>query len=221
MHWRRQITALGAIAALSAAAAPAAMANDFEEVYDDFKKSGTVHACRFSENELDNAAKQTPPDIEQYVPSFLDALENAREKRDECRGERAPAQEEAAPAPAPAAPPTPGAPSGGAPATPTPGAAAPGSTAPPAPAVPAEPRVSGVPSPPTKATERESGTPAPVWILAALGALAALAALAAAVAWWLGLSPAWAASLRSSFSEAGERFSDFGLEFADWVRTGR
>ena len=217
MHRRRQIAALGAALAVSLAAAPGALANDFERVYDDFKKSGTVHPCKFSDKQLDNAAKQTPPDIEQYVPSFLDALESAREKREECRTGNAPQQAEPAPAPAPAtgAPPAGGAPAPGAPAPTT---AAP----PPAPEpLPAEPKITGVPSPPAKATERESGTPAPVWILAALGALAALAALAGAAAWWLGLSPAWLASLRSSFAEAGERFSDFGLEFVDWVRTGR
>lgn len=216
MHRRRHIAALGAAFVLALAAAPTALANDFERVYDDFKKGGTVHPCKFSDQELDNAAKQTPPDIEQYVPSFLDALESAREKREECRS-GTPQQAEPAPAPAPAAP---APPAGGAPAPagPTPTTASP----PPAPEpLPAEAKITGVPSPPAKATERESGTPAPVWILAALGALAALAAIAGAAAWWLGLSPAWLTSLRSSFAEAGERFSDFGLEFADWVRTGR
>jgi len=217
MQLRRQIAGVGAGLAVALAAAPGALANEFERVYDDFKKTGTVHPCKFSDRELDNAAKQTPPDIEQYVPSFLDALESAREKREECRGGGKPAQ---APAPAPAAPSAPAPPAGGAPApaAPTPTAAAP----PPAPEpLPAEPKLTGVPSPPVGGTEREGGTPAPVWILAALGALAALAALAGGVAWWLGLSPAWLGSLRSSFAEAGERFADFGLEFVDWVRTGR
>ena len=220
MHWRRQIAAAGAVLAVSLAAAPAVLANDFERVYEEFKEKGTVHPCRYSDRELDNAAKQTPPDIEQYVPSFLDALEAAREKREECRGGGKPQQAAPAPAPAPAAP---APPSGGAPATPgAPAPEAPTAAPPPAPEpVPAEPHVQGVPSPPAKATERESGTPAPVWILAALGAIAALAALAGGVAWWLGLSPAWLTSLRSSFAEAGERFSDFGFEFWDWVRTGR
>ena len=219
MHPRRRIAAVGAAVAVALAAAPTALANDFERVYDDFKKTGTVRPCKFSDKQLDNAAKQTPPDIEQYVPSFLDALEAARERREECRSGAQAQQAQPAPAPAGAAP---APPAGGAPApaAPAPGTAAP----PPAPdPLPAEPKLTGVPSPPgaAAAKERESGTPAPVWILAALGALAALAALAGGIAWWLGLSPAWLTSLRSSFADAGERFADFGLEFADWVRTGR
>ena len=218
MQRRRQIVALGAALVMSLAAAPAASANEFERVYDEFKKRGSIHPCRFTERELDNAAKQTPPDIEQYVPSFLDALEAARDRRPSC--DDGPKRSAPAPVPAPAAP---APPSGGSPAAPAaPATTGPTAAPPPAPDPgPAEPRVSGVPSPPAKATERESGTPAPIWILAALGALAALAALAAGVAWWLGLSPAWLASLRSSFSEAGERIGDFGFEFVDWVRTGR
>src|SRR4051794_19815142 len=90
------------ILVLALAFPAAASANDFQTVYREYKRTGTIKECKFSDKQLANAEKQTPPDVEQYAPSFLDALEHARE---------AGCAKKPAAAPAPATPP---------PTTPTP-----------------------------------------------------------------------------------------------------
>ena len=190
-----------------------AAANDFQTVYREYKRTGTIKPCRFSDQQLRNAERQTPPDVEQYAPSFLDALQAAREHSSGC-GKKA-----AAPAPAPAAPP---------PSTPTPAPQptatlpAPAQPAPtPAPTVPAQPSVTGVPSPPVQHAKRDDSAPGAVWALAVLGALAVLAALAGALAWWFGWSAErFTRPFRASCGEFGERLSDFRLEFGEWLRSG-
>src|SRR5204863_6750561 len=80
-----------------------AFANDFQTVYRVYKRTGAIKPCRFSDNQLRNAERETPPDVEQYAPSFLDALQAAREHSGGCNKKPA-----AAPAPTPTAPtPTP------------------------------------------------------------------------------------------------------------------
>lgn len=214
LHGNRLRTAL-ATAALAVLLAPAAAsANDFQTVYNDYKRGGTIKPCKYSDKQLANAERQTPPDVEQYAPSFLDALSAARERNADCG-------KKAAPAPAPvASTPTPSTP---APVQAQPTAGVPTATTatPPSPTVPAQPSVAGVPSPPVKNAKREESTPAAVWILAILGALAVLAAIAAALAWWFGWSlERWTRPFRASSSEFGGRLSDARLEFTDWLRTG-
>ena len=194
----------------------AASANDFQNVYNQYKRSGTIKPCRFSDGELRNAERETPPDVAQYAPSFLDALQSAREHSASCNKKPA-----AAPTPAPATQTTP-TPSAPAPAptqttvTPPP---APATT--PAPAVPTQPTIAGVPSPPVAHPERVQNTPTPVWLLAALAGLGVLAALGAALAWWFG----WSADrltrpFAASSAEFADRLRDFRLEFGEWLRTG-
>jgi hypothetical protein len=212
---------LACLLAASLALPAAAAANDFQDVYREYKRTGTIKPCRFSNQQLRNAERQTPPDVEQYAPSFLDALQTARERSADC------GRKQAAPAPAPT--PTPSAPASAPPTastpspaprptatTPTPAATAP----PPAPTVPAQASVTGVPSPPTSA-KRHDSAPAAVWLLAALGALIAISALFAGLAWWFGWSlDRYTRPWRASWADFGARAADFGGEFADWLRTG-
>jgi hypothetical protein len=202
------VCALAAALALPAAAD----ANDFQTVYREFKRTGTVKPCRFSDNQLKNAQQQTPPDVEQYAPSFLDALAAARENGADCK------KAGAAPAAAPASTPTPSTPTA-APAQPEPAATVPAAT-PPAPTVPVEATVTGVESPSVDGKRKDSA-PAAVWLLAGLGALAGLAALVAAAAWWFGWSAErWTRPWRASISEFADRAATGRSEFMDWVRSG-
>ena len=203
---------VGLVTALLALPA-VAQANDFQNVYREYKRTGTIKPCRFSDKQLQNAQHETPPDVEQYAPSFLDALQAAREAGASCHKKAA-----AHPVPAPAPPPTPSAP---APVPTTPAAAPVQPATPPAPPLPAQPALSGVASPPLEDPKRSESAPAAVWLLAALGALALLAAALGALAWWRGWgAERWTRPLRAAFADFGERLSDLRLEFADWLRTG-
>jgi hypothetical protein len=213
-------TATGVAVLLTLALPASAAANDFQNVYREYKRTSTIKPCRFSDKQLANAEKQTPPDVEQYAPSFLDALQSAREGGADCGKRQA-----TTPAPTPttpsAAPPTPSTPT----AVPQPTTATPVPTtpaaAPPAPTVPAQPQVAGVPSPPINKAKKDDSAPVAVWILAALGALALLSALFAALAWWFGWSgDRFTRPWRASWDDFGGRFSDVGSELREWIRTG-
>lgn len=205
------------VAALALPAA--ASANDFQTVYREYKRTGTIKPCRFSDGTLRNAERQTPPDVEQYAPSFLDALQSARERGADCGKKAAPA-----PAPAPttpsSAPPAPSTPT----AAPQPAATTPAPTptaAPPAPTVPAQAKVTGVPSPPTGAARKDDTAPAAVWLLGALAGLILISALFAGLAWWFGWSAErFTRPWRASWSDFGARAADFRGEFGEWIRTG-
>jgi hypothetical protein len=210
-----------AVAVLFTLALPAsAAANDFQNVYREYKRSGTIKPCRFTDKQLANAEKQTPPDVEQYAPSFLDALQSARERGADCGKKQA-----TTPAPTPTTPssaaPTPSTPTPAPPptsATPAPTTA---TASPPAPTVPAQPQVAGVPSPPIKHAQKDDSAPAAVWILAALGALALLSAVFAGLAWWFGWSgDRFTRPWRASWDDFGGRVADVGIELREWIRTG-
>lgn len=199
----------------------AASANDFQTVYREYKRTGTIKPCKFSDKQLANAGKQTPPDVEQYAPSFLDALESARERNADCHKKAAAPTAVPTPTTPATAPPTASTP------TPTPASPAPAPTptttaaTPPAPTVPAQAQVKGVPSPPIENAAKHDTAPAAVWLLAVLGALIVLSAVFAGLAWWFGwggdrFGRPWGAS----WAEFGDRLSDFGVEFRDWMRTG-
>ena len=196
-----------------------AAANDFQDVYREYKRTGTIKPCRFSDKQLASAERQTPPDVEQYAPSFLDALQTARERNADCGKKRA-----AAPPPVPtpttpsASPPTPSTPTPAPPATTT---APPATAPPPAPTAPAETHVTGVPSPPIEHARKGDSAPVVVWLIAALGSLALLSAVFAGLAWWFGwsaerLTRPW----RASWDDFGGRMADLGVEFREWIRTG-
>jgi Tfp pilus assembly protein FimV len=188
-----------------------AAANDFQNVYRDYKRTGTIKACRFSDKQLANAERQTPPDVEQYAPSFLDALQSARERNADCGKKPA-----AAPAPAPtsttpsAAPPTASTPAPTPAATPTTTASTPAPTTTPAPPPPPGSAVANVASPPINAAEKDDNAPVAVWLIAALGALVLLSALFAGLAWWFGWGPP------PTTRGGGASWGDFGA----WIREG-
>ena len=202
----------------------AAAANDFQNVYREYKRTGTIKPCRFSDKQLANAGRQTPPDVEQYAPSFLDALQNARERNADCGRKPAAAQAPASTSTTPsAAPPTASTPTSAPAATPTTASTA--TTTPtttPAPPPPPQAAVANVASPPINAAKKNNNAPAAVWLLAALGALVLLSALFAGLAWWFGWSAErFTGPWRASWGDFGGRLSDAGVEFRDWLRTGQ
>jgi outer membrane biosynthesis protein TonB len=214
---RTQVVLLLAIALALPAAA---VANDFQNVYREYKRTGTIKPCLFTDKQLAGAEKQTPPDVEQYAPSFLDALQTARERNADCGKKQAAAPAAVA---TPTTPTTPPAPPTASTPTPTPATnTAPAATAPPpAPPNPAQPKVAGVPSPPIERVSKEDTAPAAVWLLATLGALALLSAVFAGLAWWLGWSAEWfTRPWHASWGDFGGRASDLGVELRDWLRTG-
>jgi hypothetical protein len=213
-------TQVASLLAIALALPATAFANDFQDVYREYKRTGTIKPCRFSDKQLAGAEKQTPPDVEQYAPSFLDALQTARERNADCGKKPA-----AAPAPS-SQPTTPAAPAPTA-STPTPApppttaATSPAVSPPPAPTVPVQPAVTGVPSPPIEHAAKDDTAPGAVWLMALLGALVVLCAVFAGTAWWFGWSAErFTRPWRASWDDFGARMTDLGVEFRDWIRTG-
>ena len=214
---------LGLIAALLAlASAPAALADAFDEVYDEYQETGRIDACARSEAELESAAKNIPNDIDAYAPEVRNALQAALELR------AGGACDEDAPAAAGGETAVPGAPG-----TPEAGGTAPvpGTPAPPGATVTPGPIPDPTPSPAATddaivrtalaADESGAGTPAPVVALGALGAIIALGGLLYALAHLFAWDPRWARDLRHAVAEAGWRTSNTWAEFADWARPRR
>ena len=200
---------MSALACAAFAAPPAALANDFQKVYDYYKHHGTIRACQFSESQLKNAERETPPDVEQYAPSFLDALGTAREGAGNCTKKTSsavtPAPVATTPTPStPTAAPTASAPTP-VPATTTAQPAATAAT--PAPTPPAS--AANIPALDTKRAAHESSAPVAVWSLAGLALLMVVAAIAALIARFLGWGPARPIGT-----------SNLSREFADWLRFG-
>jgi hypothetical protein len=214
----RRLSHLGVLAAvLVLAFAPSARADDFQQIFGDYRADGVVSPCSHSETSLHNAQGQIPNDIEQYAPDFPAALQSALEAR--ARGQCGGAA--AAPAPAIPAPPA--------------GALAPRSSrrhrhdaAAPPPAPPAAEAPAGASAaasdgaaaaqvPGVNAATR-SEAPLPVVLLGAVGGAFALALLA----WALGRRALPAGGpARHAFAETGYRAGGLWADFRDWLRTGR
>ena len=221
--------ALLAALAVLALAAPAALADDFDQVYKDYAQHGRIDPCKHSAAQLQHARKAVPPDIEQYAPDFPDALDAAIEARARGRcGEKKTTTATSAPAataPATSGPvgtktaPTttgttgangPTAAAGGAPPAPTPDSAPQGA-----------PTDNAITRAADSSRDSGSGVPAPLVALAILVALLALAGAALGAARWRGWEPAWALRTRHAVGEAGWRATNTWSEFADWVRQAR
>jgi hypothetical protein len=211
-----------------AAAAPAALADDFDQVFKDYAKDGRIDPCKHSAAQLQHARKNVPPDIEQYAPDFPDALDQAIEARAKgrCGGTKKAA------APGATAPPASGPvggtqPPAGKTTTGANGATTTGAAgAPPAPAADHPP--AGAPDDNAIARAASTGdsgsgsdVPAPLIGLAVLAGLLALAGLAVGLAGWRGWEPPWALRARHALGEAGWRAGNTWSEFADWVRQAR
>jgi hypothetical protein len=64
--------------ALASLAFPAgAMADDFQQIFGDYKDDGQINGC-YRPDQIHNAGSDIPPDIEQYAPGFGDALASAQ-----------------------------------------------------------------------------------------------------------------------------------------------
>jgi len=69
---------LSILVALASFAFPAAaMADDFQEIFGDYKDNGEINGC-YRPDQIHNAGSDIPPDIEQYAPGFGDALASAQ-----------------------------------------------------------------------------------------------------------------------------------------------
>lgn len=218
----RRATLSGGIAALALGLfAPAASADLFATMLNDFKADGQISACRYSVSDLNAALGLVPSDFEQYAPGFREQVNAALQAHaaGACGGKPAPKQQAA---PAPAAPP---------PAPPARPAPAPKVEVPepPAPEQPVRQVIeTAVKAPPVQPLAVSSGAvrgadaPVPVWLLAALAGAALLAAAGASLAWLLGWSAErFTRPLAAAGADAGGRGADLASEFWDWLRLGR
>lgn len=158
--------------------APAgASASDFQQIFRDYKADGKLNGC-YRPEQIHNAGREIPPDIEQYAPGFGDALAAAQTRCAAGVSPSAPDEEE------PAAPLAAG--TGG-----------PGVKMkkvvrePPAPEVATSPVPAGLADPRlAPATAGVAGeTPGPLIALLIAAGLAVALALAWTIAWFMGWSP--------------------------------
>lgn len=204
---RRRLARAVAVAACGAlVAATPALAGIFQQIFQDYRKDQRISPCAWTPDQLRQAKGQTPPDIEQYAPSFVDELNAALEAhaRGDCRKK--------AVAPPPVAPPPP-------PATPGTVLVDPGPTPVPPPS-PTDQASIPVPPPPL-----DGGGAGPPWALIALAAMSGLALLAGG-GYGLGRQLGWsldgrAAGLRRGLRGALEWVTDLLVGTWDRVRLGR
>jgi hypothetical protein len=154
----------------------AAPASDFDQIFDDYQSDGELNDC-YRPEELHNAGREIPPDIEQYTPGFGDALSAAQTR---CSSGGAPAAEEEEPPAAVSA----GTPGPGSPEALTKRAV----LEPPAPEAPPPPVLGDLPDPAldTAAAAVSSETPGALIALLIAAGLAVVLALGWSVAWLMG-----------------------------------
>jgi hypothetical protein len=220
---KRTGTLIAALLALLVVA-PVAHANAFKDIFGAYKKTGKVDGCTYSAQQLADAKRQVPNDIEQYAPDFPNALDDAIQHRASgaCANAAATAGT-TSPAPAPTTPGSGPTATTGVPPGTTPGAPAPtGQTPQPAPTSNPAPAVAdNAVLAASKRRNSDAGVPAPLVALAVIGALMALAALLYALARWWAWEPRWLVRARHAGAEAGWRASGSWAEFMDWLRLGR
>ncbi len=51
----------------------------YGDIYDDYRRSGSINPCNYSDGQLRNGLKNLPPDIQQYAPGLGDQLAAGRE----------------------------------------------------------------------------------------------------------------------------------------------
>ena len=205
---------LAAMLALALVVPAAASADPFDDVFADYQKDGKIDPCAHTPEELQQAKKDIPNDIEQYAPDFPAALDAAMEERARSAcdgsGNAAPpggTSTSAAPPVAPGAT-TPNAP-GQAPAPP--GTAQPSTTA-------ADGAISNA-----AARDKDTGSdiPAPLLALAIAGGLLALCLLLWGLFRFVAWEPTWLLNARHSVAEAGWRTGGAWADFTDWLRSRR
>ena len=154
-----------------------APADDFDQIFDDYQSDGELNDC-YRPEELHNAGRGIPPDIEQYTPGFGDALSAAQTRCSS--GGAAPATEEEEPE----APTSAGTTGPGPPEDVTKKAV----IEPPAPKAPPRPVLDDLPDPTLNtATAAVSGeTPGALIALLIAAGLAVVLALGWSLAWFMG-----------------------------------
>jgi hypothetical protein len=184
--------------ALASLAAPtAAWANDFQRIFGDYKADGDLDGCYRAE-ELHNAGREIPPDVEQYAPGFGNALSSAQVR---CSS-AAPPPAEPEPEPLSAGTPGPGAP---------PSIMKKTVKEPPAPKPVEAAVVANLAQPElTPATARVAAeTPGALIALLIAAGIALLLALAWTLAWFMGWSPERLTKpLFAAFQSVWDRRSD-------------
>jgi hypothetical protein len=147
------------LAALVCLLAPATASAQFAGVFNDYKGDQAISACSWAPGALRGALGQTPPDIAQYAPGFIDAVNGALYTHGQggCGAQ-----------------PTVAAQAGTGVAAP-PGLVNPGPTPKPPPVVKADPVLASAPAPPVGGAANLSGSkPWPPLALAGLAAMALL-----------------------------------------------
>ena len=129
-----------------------------QDVFNDFRRNGTINPCNYSDGQLRNGLNGLPPDIQQYAPGLADQLAAGREG---CGGGGGGggAGQPAVAVPVPTGP--------GAPPPPPPAAAAPQIKipAPPAPKAKARARLADIDTPTVSTTAVTKGPDTPGWLL--------------------------------------------------------
>lgn len=186
-----------------------------QEVFNDFRRNGTINPCNYSDGQLRQGLQGLPPDVQQYAPGLADQLAAGREG---CGGGGGAQPTAVAPVPtAPGAPP----PSSPPPAAPAPAAPTIRIPAPPAPKAKARARLADIDTPTVSTTAAARGSKTPDWLLPLLVFLSLGAVLLAAVRLG-GFSPErFTRPLKASFGEAGGRTADALAQLRDSVRFGR
>lgn len=200
MRGLRAIAAITAVTALWSVA-PAHAQN----ILNDFRRTGRINPCNYSDGQLRRGLQGLPPDIQQYAPGLADQLAAGREG---CGGGGQPA---AVPVPTlPGAPP----PSGG---PPKPQIKVP---APPAPKPKPRPRIAEIATP-TVTTTVAAGSDTPGWLAPVLTCLALGGVFLALVRFGGFSSERFTRPLRASAGELAGRSADALAQLRDSVRFGR
>jgi hypothetical protein len=195
-----------------------AVADPFDDVFADYQEDGQIDPCKHTPEELQQAKRDIPNDIEQYAPDFPGELDAAMEER-----ARSNCGDEGGTTTTPGA--DGGTSTGGVAPPPAPGATTPNAPgqapAPPGTAQPAQPANDGAIA---SAAGRDDGggdVPAPLVALLVAGGLLTLALLFWGLFRFFAWEPRWLLGARHAVAEAGWRTSGAWADFTDWLRTRR
>jgi len=185
----------------------AAVPASAQDVFNDFRRNGTINPCNYTYGQLRQGLQGLPPDIQQYAPGFADQLAAGREG---CGGGGGGQPTAVLPVPTaggPAPPNTPAAPKIKVPA-------------PPAPKAKARARLADIETPDVT-TAVATGAKTPDWLLPLLVSLSLGGVLFALVRLG-GWSPErFTRPLGASLAEAGGRTADAFAQLRDAARFGR
>jgi hypothetical protein len=189
----------------------AAVPADAQQVFNDFRRNGTINPCNYTDGQLRQGLNGLPPDVQQYAPGLADQLAAGREG---CGGGGG---QPTAAVPTPAAP-------GAPPTAPTAVPAAPKIKipAPPAPKATVRTKLANIATPtvPAKlATSESSGTPG--WLLPLLVCLSLVGLLIAGVRIGGWSFERFTRPFKAGLAEAGGRTADALAQLRDSVRLGR